>query len=152
LGRDALRNAAAARIAVWHESRPQAAVGRQAGGPCGPACIHKAKGLGLSTVGAQFFGGADAAGNKTKSDGYLLQATYKLGDTKFGLNHGQNKDKGGLLGSGNEQKNRSCTLGVYDSLNKFITLTGEYNNEKKPGALFGGAKNNTVPPGAIMFF
>ena len=101
-----------------------------------------AKGLGLSTVGAQFFGGADAAGNKTKSDGYFLQATYKLGATKLGINYGQNKDKDGLLGSGNVQKNKSFTLGAYHSLNKYITLVGEFNNEK----------NNTFTLGAIMFF
>jgi Gram-negative porin len=111
-----------------------------------------AKGLGLSTVGAQFFGGADAAGNKTKSDGYLVQATYKIGDTKLGINYGQNKDKGGLLGSGNVQKNKSYTLGVYHSLNKYLTLTGEVNNEKKPGVVFLGEKNNTISLGAIAFF
>lgn len=111
-----------------------------------------AKGLGLSTVGAQFFGGADAAGNKTKSDGYLLQATYKLGDTKLGVNYGENRDKNGLLGSGNQQKNKSYTLGVYHSLNKYLTLTGEFNNEKKPGVVFLGEKVNTFSLGAIAFF
>lgn len=111
-----------------------------------------AKGLGLSTVGAQFFGGADSAGNKTKSDGYLLQATYKIGDTKLGVNYGQNRDKGGLLGSGNEQRNKSYTLGVYHSLNKYITLTGEFNNEKKPGVVFLNEKVNTISLGAIAFF
>jgi predicted porin len=110
------------------------------------------KGLGLSTVGAQFFGGADAAGNKTKSDGYLLQATYKLGDTKLGVNYGENRDKNGLLGSGNQQKNKSYTLGVYHSLNKYLTLTGEFNNEKKPGVVFLNEKVNTFSLGAIAFF
>ena len=47
-------------------------------------------GLGLSTVGAQFFGGSDGNGNKTDSQGYFLQGTYKFGDTKFGINYGQN--------------------------------------------------------------
>lgn len=137
---------------------PFTANGFEVGGKVGLGALELvgygfgAKGLGLSTVGAQFFGGADAAGNKTKSDGYFLQATYKLGDTKLGLNYGQNKDKDGLLGPGGVQKNKSYTLGVYHSLNKFITLTGEYNNEKKPGVLFGGEKNNTLTAGAIMFF
>jgi predicted porin len=110
------------------------------------------KGLGLSTVGAQFFGGADAAGNKTKSDGYLLQATYKLGDTKLGVNYGENRDKNGLLGNGNQQKNKSYTLGAYHSLNKYLTLTGEFNNEKKPGVVFLNEKVNTFSLGAIAFF
>jgi hypothetical protein len=50
------------------------------------------------------------------------------------------------------QKNKSYTLGVYHSLNKYITLTGEFNNEKKPGVVFLGEKNNTISLGAIAFF
>ncbi|WP_298008695.1 porin [uncultured Aquabacterium sp.] len=110
------------------------------------------KGLGLSSVGAQFYGGADTDGNKTKSNGYFLQGTYKLGDTKFGLNYGQNKDKDGFLGDGGERKNRSYTLGVYHSLNKFITLVGEFNNEKITTNGPGEIKNNTVSLGGILFF
>jgi predicted porin len=88
------------------------------------------KGLGLSTVGAQFFGGSDGLGNKTDSKGYFLQGTYQLNKTKFGINFGQNKDNDGLLGAGNERKNKAYTLGVYHSLNKFVTLVGELNQEK----------------------
>jgi hypothetical protein len=110
------------------------------------------RGLGLSTVGAQFFGSSDGAGNKTKSNGYFLQATYKIGDTKFGINHGQNTDEDGVLGNGNELKNRSYTLGAYHSLNKYVTLVGEVNNEKKSSNGTQSEKNNTVTLGAIMFF
>lgn len=116
------------------------------------AYTFSGKGLGLSTVGAQFFGGSDGAGNRTKSGGYLLQATYKLGDTKLGVNYGQNTDKDGLLGSGNKAKNTSYTLGAYHALNKFITLVGEFNNEKKKANAVTVEKNNTISLGAIMFF
>jgi hypothetical protein len=58
---------------------------------------------------------------------------------------------GGRFGSG-VQKNKSFTLGVYHSLNKYLTLTGEFNNERKPGVVFLGEKTNTISLGAIAFF
>ena len=111
------------------------------------------KGLGLSTVGAQFFGGSDGLGNKTDSKGYFLQGTYQLNKTKFGINFGQNKDNDGALGAGNERKNKAYTLGVYHSLNKFVTLVGELNQEKITSTVDDSeTKNRTLSAGAILFF
>lgn len=117
------------------------------------------KGLGMSTVGAQFFQGGNAAGEKTDSKGYFLQGTYKFDKTKVGVNWGRNKDeKGGTvdttglgLGGVPGQSNTAYTLGVYHSLNKFVTLVGEFNNEKVSNSL-AEAKNNTISAGAILFF
>lgn len=112
-----------------------------------------AKGLGLSTVGAQFYGGSDGLGNKTASSGYLMQGTYTYNKTKFGINYGQNKDKDGFLGAGEDRKNRAYTLGVYHSLNKFVTLVGELNQEKiNASASNYEQKNRTISAGAILFF
>ena len=112
-----------------------------------------AKGLGLSTVGAQFFGGSDGLGNKTASSGYFLQGTYTYNKTKFGINFGQNKDKDGVLGIGEDRKNRAYTLGVYHSLNKFVTLVGELNQEKiNASASNYEQKNRTISAGAVLFF
>jgi hypothetical protein len=85
------------------------------------AYAFSGKGLGLSAVGAQFYRGSNGTGEKTDSQGYFLQGTYKLGATKLGLNYGQNKDKNGFVatpGGGplNEIKNKAYTLGVYPSL------------------------------------
>lgn len=117
------------------------------------AYAFSGKGLGLSTVGAQFFGGSDGLGNKTDSKGYFLQGTYKLNKTKFGINFGQNKDTDGVLGAGNERKNKAYTLGVYHSLNKFVTLVGELNQEKINSTVDDSeTKNRTISAGAILFF
>ncbi|MDD3355057.1 porin [Zoogloea sp.] len=111
------------------------------------------KGLGMSTVGAQFYGGSDGLGNKTDSKGYFLQGTYKFDKTKVGINFGQNKDNDGVLGQGNERKNKAYTLGVYHSLNKFITLVGELNQEKITSTVDDSeTKNRTISAGAILFF
>jgi len=113
------------------------------------------KGLGLSTIGAQFFGGGNATtGEKTDSKGYFLQGTYKYNKTKFGVNYGQNTDKNGATQAvfgGPENKNKSYTFGVYHSLNRFVTLVGEFNNEKINSAITE-TKNNTISAGAILFF
>ncbi|WP_290869975.1 porin [Aquabacterium sp.] len=140
--------------------QPFSATGFELGGklsvtPAAEVLVYgfNGKGLGLSTVGAQFLGGSDGDGNKTKSSGYFLQGTYKLGATKLGLNYGQNKDKDGAAGAGVTLKNQSYTLGVYHSLNRFITLVGEFNNEKQTTSASGATtKNNTISLGGILFF
>jgi len=110
------------------------------------------KGLGLSTVGALFY----SPFGETKSQGYFLQGTYKFGKTKVGLNYGVNKDKDGALTD--TYKFTGTTLGIYHTLNKYITLVGEYNQEKATGndqiftAGNGDLKTRTVSVGGIIFF
>jgi hypothetical protein len=119
------------------------------------------RGLGLSTVGAQFFNGSDGKGNRTESAGYFAQGTYTYGKTKFGINYGQNRDKNGFLAlsgpghsSSDYARNQSTTVGVYHSLNKFITLVGEFNYENIDNAQDSNYdnKNKTLSLGGIMFF
>ena len=106
-----------------------------------------ASGLGLSTVGALFL----SPFAKNDGRGYFVQGTYTVGKTKFGLNYGENRDRGGLLTDTNTF--RSATAGVYHSLNKYITLVGEYNQERGEGAdLFpGDLKTRTISLGGILF-
>ncbi|HNE15733.1 MAG TPA: porin [Rhodocyclaceae bacterium] len=140
--------------------KPYNATGYEAGAKAGynnfeaVAYGFTGKGLGLSTIGAQFLGGSDGNGNKTDSKGYFLQGTYKMDKTKFGINYGQNKDTGGGTQSvygAPETKNKAYTLGVYHGLNKFVTLVGEFNNEKITNTATE-TKNNTISAGAILFF
>lgn len=107
-----------------------------------------ASGLGLATVGALYF----SPFQKTDGKGYFVQGTYKFGKTKVGLNYGENRDSGGALADTN--KFRSATFGVYHSLNKYITLVGEYNREKGTGSdLFAGdLETRTISLGGILFF
>lgn len=110
------------------------------------------KGLGLSTVGAQFLGGADAAGNRTDSKGYLAQVTYKItGDTKVGVNYGKNTDSDGAVGAGSSIYSKGLTLGIYHTLNKYITLTGELNQERKDNVATK-EKNRSISLGGVLFF
>ncbi len=114
----------------------------------------KAKGLGLSTIGAQFLGGSDGAGQRTDSKGYLAQVTYKLGDTKLGVNYGQSTDENGATAAvfgGPKNVRKAFTLGVYHTLNKYITLVGEFNHEKQTNDATD-SKVRTLSVGGIVFF
>ncbi|WP_119155976.1 porin [Caldimonas tepidiphila] len=105
------------------------------------------KGLGMSTVGALF----NSPNGETDSRGALVQATYKLGDTKFGVNVGENRDSGGRLTTGTV-RNRSATVGVYHTLNKHITLVGEHNQERFSTGGTETGKTSTISLGGILFF
>ena len=60
----------------------------------------------------------------------IVEAVTGTGKTKVGINYGENKDKKGNVSAvlDGELKNKSYTLGMYHSLNKFITLVGEFND------------------------
>jgi predicted porin len=84
-------------------------------------------GRGVGTTGL-FILSDDGNGNRRKSDGFLAQITYKIVDTKLGVNYGQSK----LDRADNEiapllvRENRKWTAGVYHSLTENLTLLVEY--------------------------
>lgn len=112
------------------------------------------QGLGTTLIG---FGGADRLGNERDSDGYLVQATYKVGNTKFGVNYGSSQldatssDTARMLDETNQ-----LVLGVYHSLTPSLTLAGEYiTREQKFQRGVGPSvdgESNTLAIGAILFF
>ncbi|GLR27583.1 porin [Limnobacter litoralis] len=114
------------------------------------------KGLGTTLIG---FGGADANGGKRDSNGYLLQATYKLNNTKFGINYGKSKlDATAADTAANTimlRENTNITAGVYHNLTPSLTLAAEYTTQKQTyqlGAAGPEGKANTFALGAILFF
>lgn len=86
---------------------------------------YNGKGLGTTAL---YLLGATATGERRDSDGFLAQFTYKLGDTKLGVNYGESKLKlaSGEVRSNLVQTNKKYTLGVYHSLTQNLTLIGEY--------------------------
>jgi predicted porin len=110
-------------------------------------------GKGVGTTGL-FVRGDDGNGNERDSDGFLAQATYTLGDTKFGINYGEsNLDlASGELVSSLVQKNSKVTLGVYHSLTKNLTLLGEVSDVEAEAQ--NGIKNDAmnINVGAFLAF
>jgi len=110
------------------------------------------KGLGASTIGAQFFLTRDADGERQKSKGYFAQGTYQFGKTKAGVSYGENRDDNSPLCGGCDRKAPAATFGVYHSFNKYVTFTGEYVREEIKNDSTKVAKINTFALGAILFF
>jgi hypothetical protein len=116
-------------------------------------------GLGTTLIG---FGGADAAGGERDSDGYLVQATYKVGNTKFGINYGASTlDATTADRTGNGvmlDETNQLVLGVYHSLTPSLTLAAEYITTEQSYQLGTAAQRattgeaNTIAVGAILFF
>jgi predicted porin len=106
----------------------------------------KGEGIGDTVL---FAGGFDAAGEKRKSNGYLVQATYKIGDLKLGANVGQSRNKGTALDGGDVNKVLGKTVGAYYNLAPGLTLVGELN--KRTNKLTD-ADTDTISLGAILFF
>ncbi len=69
----------------------------------------------------------DPNGNPRDSDGFLAQATYKIGATKLGVNYGQSnlKRADGETAPLLVAKNDKFTVGVYQDLTTNLILVGE---------------------------
>ena len=89
-------------------------------------------GKGMGTTGL-FILADDGLGNARKSDGYLVQATYKIGAEKIGINYGVSKLQYANAGDSLAipdllDANRKITLGSYYSLTKNLTLLAELSD------------------------
>lgn len=92
---------------------------------------YYAKGLGTTGL---FIFGADATGDARTSYGYLVQGTYKVGPTKFGIQYGVSRlattsaDRSANVLINNPflvAANEKVTGGVYYDLTKNLMLLGE---------------------------
>jgi len=112
------------------------------------------EGEGMSTlaIGGLIFPGFDGlTGREEKVDGYMLQATYTFGNTKFGINWSESQQK-----RVTEVDNKKLTLGIYHNLTPNLTLVGEFSSQSSdldagPGRE-GEDETSNFNVGAIMFF
>jgi predicted porin len=113
-------------------------------------------GKGMGTTGL-FFLADDGLGDARKSDGYLIQGTYKFGPVKVGVNYGVSK-----LDYANAadqtavpdllKENSKVTGGVYYSLTKNLTLLGEVSGVKTQAHNGNENKSTDVNAGAFLSF
>ena len=87
-------------------------------------------GKGVGTTGL-FVNSDDGLGDPRDSNGYLAQVTYKIMQTKFGINYGQSvlKAASGDIGVARDQlvgKNSKVTLGVYQDLTANLMVLFEF--------------------------
>jgi len=110
-------------------------------------------GTGIGTTGL-FVYSADALGRARDSDGFLAQVTYKIVNTKIGVNYGESKLKlaGGEVNPTLVNKNDKWTLGVYHSLTANLTLVAEYSNVEAQAQNGFKNKANNFNVGAFVSF
>ena len=104
-------------------------------------------------------------GAERDSDGYLVQATYKMGNTKFGINYGASTldatsaDRAAPAATNVMlDETNQLVLGVYHNLTPSLTLAAEYITTEQTYQLGTDAQRankgeaNTIAVGAILFF
>jgi predicted porin len=118
------------------------------------AYYYHADGLGTTAL---FLGGAFGLGQTRTSDGFLVQATYKIGAVKLGANYGESKlDFANAADQAANptllSKNKKGTVGVYYSLTKNLTLLGEVSRVTSDSHAGGSNDATTVNVGAFLGF
>lgn len=108
-------------------------------------------------IGTTGFGNGahDATGNGRDSDGWYVQAAYKLPTmgTKIGLSYGEsNLDNNVGDALTNVDSNQQWTLGVYHPLTKSLNLVAEYNDVESENHAGASHDSNSISLGAILFF
>ena len=110
------------------------------------------RGKGVGTTGL-FVLSNDAAGGARDSDGFLLQGTYKVGATKFGVNYGQSKlDRNRIDPLTLVEKNDKWTAGVYHNLTDNLLLVGEYSREQSKNQAGGSNTSWNLNAGLFLKF
>jgi hypothetical protein len=113
------------------------------------------QGEGIGTTGF-LFDAVDLGGNKRDSDGFYVQATFKLPGigTKLGASYGEsNLDRGpaDLPTSPLVSKNESIVVGIYHPLTSFLNLVAEYTQTKATAHSGAEAEETAIAVGAILF-
>lgn len=95
-----------------------------------------------------------ATGKERDSDGFLVQGTFKLADTKFGLNYGEsNLDlASGEAASSLVEKNSKYTIGVYHSLTANLTLIAEFSDVEAQAHNGNQNQSSNINLGAFLSF
>jgi predicted porin len=110
-------------------------------------------GKGVGTTGL-FVNSNDPLGNPRDSNGFLAQATYKIGATKIGVNYGQSRleQADGEVAPLLVAKNDKFTVGVYQDLTTNLILVGEVSRLESKNQEGDANKSTNVNVGAFLKF
>ncbi len=109
---------------------------------------YQGKGMDTLGLGGVVFPGFNStSGEAEKVKGGMLQATYKINNTKLGVNLAQSKQT-----NLTKVKNDKVTVGVYHNLTDNLTLIGEASSQKSKLDGVGTDKSGSVAVGAMLSF
>ena len=109
------------------------------------------RGSGVGTTGL-FVLSNDSLGHPRDSEGFIAQATYTVGKTKFGLNYGESKLDPTTLDRANGslvEMNNKWTAGIYHHLTPLLMLVGEFSRIQSTND--AGQKNSSWNVNAGLF-
>ncbi|MEP6883353.1 MAG: porin [Gammaproteobacteria bacterium] len=121
------------------------------------AVLYGYTGKGVGTTGLYLLA-TSALGDKRKSDGGYLQATYKFDKLKLGVSYGvsdlklADDERAGEAFNDLVKRNKSGVIGVYYSLTKSVTLVGEFVDTKAEAWNGNSATQKDIALGGILFF
>jgi hypothetical protein len=93
----------------------------------------------------------DLSGDEAESDGYLLQASYILGNARFVASYGKNEIDDAAAFIPGDWENETITGAVFYAVNDYLSLVGEYNvNTIEIGS--AEEETKTVALGGIVNF
>ena len=105
------------------------------------------KGMTTLALGGLVFPGFSAdTGESEDSNGYYVQGTYTVNNTKFGVNWAASEQE-----TLTPVENKKLTLGVYHNLTPALTLLAEYSDQESETDI-GTDKSANFNIGAILFF
>lgn len=114
-------------------------------------------GKGVGTTGLYIFP-TSSSGDKRKSDGGYVQATYKFDRLKLGVSYGisdlklADDEQAFQASSDLLKRNSSAVFGAYYSLTKSVTLVGEFIDSKAQAWNGNSATEKDIALGGILFF
>lgn len=112
------------------------------------AAYYQGQGMDTLGLGGIIFPGFDSVtGEEEEVEGYMLQATYKIFDTKLGLNYSHSEQT-----KLNKVENDKFTVGVYHNLTESLILVGEFSKQESELIGVGKDKSNSFALGAMVFF
>lgn len=109
---------------------------------------YLAEGMSTLAIGGLIFPGFDGlTGDEEEIEGYMLQATYSYGNTKFGINWSYSEQN-----EVTEVENQKLTLGVYHNLTTNLALVGEFSYQTSDLDGVGEDETSNINLGTILFF
>ncbi|HKJ08827.1 MAG TPA: porin [Gammaproteobacteria bacterium] len=135
----------------------KASVGMGGGTLAGVASYYKGYGIGTTAIGFDGVSFANGVLEKRDSDGWYVQATYKIGKPKFGISYGEStldlaSNETAATNPDLVYKNSSAVAGLYYGLTPALNLVLEYTHTRAENQAGQTTQDNSVATGAIFFF
>jgi len=110
---------------------------------------------GYSSEGVGYVAGLDniVGAETNESDGYLLQASYTMGDNRFAISSGETENKDTANEAAGTTTHSNFALAYFRTIRPGVIIVAEYNNTEAENSLTSVAEDNkTFSIGTVVTF